>query len=80
MWHRKQAERLFFGCSVFLQRDKIWLRDVATEEEIFEEDVELLEEVEEELQELDQIYNFGFEAFYRRVQPELVIQSSRISM
>ena len=68
---RKQAETLIFRVFSILQRDKIWLRDVATEEEIFEEDVELLEEVEEELQELDQKYNFGFEAFYRRVQLEL---------
>ena len=68
---RKQAEALIFRVFSILQRDKIWLRDVATEEEIFEEDVELLEEVEEELQELDQKYDFGFEAFYRRVQLEL---------
>ena len=68
---RKQAETLIFRVFSILQRDKIWLRDVATEEEIFEEEVELLEEVEEELQELDQKYHFGFEAFYRRVQLEL---------
>lgn len=68
---RKQAETLIFRVFSILQRDKIWLRDVATEEEIFEEEVELLEEVEEELEELDQKYNFGFEAFYRRVQLEL---------
>ena len=68
---RKQAETLIFRVFSILQRDKIWLRDVATEEEIFEEDVELLEEVEEELQELDQKYHFGFDAFYRRVQLEL---------
>lgn len=68
---RKQAETLIFRVFSILQRDKIWLRDVATDEEIFEEEVELLEEVEEELQELDQKYDFGFEAFYRRVQLEL---------
>ena len=68
---RKQAETLIFRVFSILQRAKIWLRDVATEEEIFEEEVELLEEVEEELQELDQKYHFGFEAFYRRVQLEL---------
>ena len=68
---RKQAETLIFRVFSILQRDKIWLLEVATEEEIFEEEVELLEEVEEELQELDQKYHFGFEAFYRRVQLEL---------
>jgi hypothetical protein len=68
---REQAEKVIFRVFSILQRDKIWLRDVATEEEIFEEDAELLEEVEEELQELDQKYDFGFEAFYQRVQLEL---------
>ena len=68
---RKQAEALIFRVFSILQRDKIWLRDVATDEEIFEEDAELLEEVEEELKELDQKYDFGFEAFYQRVQLEL---------
>ena len=53
-----------------LQRDKIWLREVATEEEIFEEDADLLEEVEEELKELDEKYDFRFDDFFKLVQQE----------
>ena len=68
---RKQAEAVIYRVFSMLQRDKIWLRDVATEEEIFEEDVELLEEVEEELKELDQKYEFRFDEFYNLVQQEM---------
>lgn len=68
---RKQAEAVIYRVFSMLQRDKIWLRDVATEEEIFEEDAELLEEVEEELKELDQKYAFGFDEFYKLVQQEM---------
>ena len=69
---RKEAEKVIFRVFSMLQRDKIWLRDVATEEEIFEEDVELLEEVEEELKELDEKYKFGFDEFYKLVQQEMM--------
>ena len=69
---RKEAEKVIFRVFSMLQRDKIWLRDIATEEEIFEEDVELLEEVEEELKELDEKYKFGFDEFYKRVQQEMM--------
>ena len=68
---RKQAEAVIYRVFSMLQRDKIWLRDVATEEEIFEEDAELLEEVEEELKELDQKYEFRFDEFYNLVQQEM---------
>ncbi|QBO58760.1 hypothetical protein [Chryseobacterium salivictor] len=68
---RKQAEAVIFRVFSMLQRDKIWLRDVATEEEIFEEDAEFLEEVEEELRELDEKYEFRFDEFYRLVQQEM---------
>jgi len=68
---RKQAEQVIFRVYSMLQRDKIWLREVATEEEIFEEDAELLEEVEEELNELDLKYDFRFDQFYKLVQQKL---------
>lgn len=68
---RKQAEAVIYRVFSMLQRDKIWLLDVATEEEIFEEDAELLEEVEEELKELDQKYEFRFDEFYKLVQQEM---------
>ena len=68
---RKQAEEVIFRVYSILQRDKIWLRDIATEEEIFEEDAELLEEVEEELKELDEQYNFRFDDFYKLIQQEM---------
>lgn len=68
---REKAQEVIFRVFSILQRDKIWLRDVATEEEIFEEDAELLEEVEAELKELDQQYDFRFEEFYELVQQKL---------
>lgn len=68
---RKQAEEVIFRVYSMLQRDKIWLREVATEEEIFEEDADLLEEVEEELKELDEKYDFRFDDFYKLVQQEM---------
>ncbi len=68
---REKAQEVIFRVFSILQRDKIWLREVANEEEIFEEDAELLEEVEEELKELDLKYDFRFEEFYQRVQLEL---------
>lgn len=68
---RKEAKVLIFRVFSMLQRDKIWLRDVATEEEIFEEDTEFLKEVEEELKELDEKYEFRFDEFYKLVQQEM---------
>lgn len=68
---RKEAEKVIFRVFSMLQRDKIWLRDIATEEEIFEEDAELLEEVEQELKELDEKYEFRFDEFYKLVQQEM---------
>lgn len=68
---RQQAEAVIYRVFSMLQRDKIWLRDVATEEEMFEEDAELLEEVEEELRELDEKYEFRFDEFYNLVQQEM---------
>lgn len=68
---RKEAEAVVFRVFSMLQRDKIWLREVATEDEIYEEDVQLLQEVEEELQELDEKYGFRFEEFYQLVQREM---------
>ena len=68
---RQPAEALIFRVFSMLQRDKIWLREVATEEEISEEDTAFLEEIEEELNELDKTYAFGFEAFYKLVQQKL---------
>jgi hypothetical protein len=68
---RKQAEEVIFRVYSMLQRDKIWLRDVATEEEIIEEDTDFLQEVEEELKELDEKYEFHFDDFYKLVQQEL---------
>lgn len=67
---RKQAESVIFRVYSMLQRDKIWLQNIASEEEIFDEDVELLEEVEEELKELDAKYDFRFENYYQLVQQE----------
>lgn len=68
---RKEAEKVIFRVFSMLQRDKIWLRDIATEEEIFEEDAELLEDVEAELKELDEKYKFRFDEFYKLVQQEM---------
>ena len=76
---REQAEQVIFRVFSMLQRDKIWLKDIATEEEIFEEDAELLEEIEEELKELDRKYEFRFDEFYQLVQQEMKKLQSNIS-
>ncbi|WP_027376465.1 hypothetical protein [Kaistella palustris] len=68
---RPKAEAVIFRIYSILQRDKVWLREVAAEEDITEEDMQLLKEVDEELQELDKTYNFGFAAFHQRVLHEL---------
>ena len=68
---REKAEEVIFRVYCILQRDKIWLQEVATEEEITEEDTELLEEVEGELLQLDEEYGFRFDNFYQRIQQEI---------
>ncbi|MEC5156866.1 hypothetical protein [Chryseobacterium sp. MP_3.2] len=68
---REKAEEVIFRVYCILQRDKIWLQEVATEEEIIEEDAELLEEVEAELLQLDEEYEFRFDDFYQRIQQEI---------
>lgn len=68
---REKAQEVIFRVYCILQRDKIWLNEVATAEEIVEEDAELLLEVEEELQNLDNEYDFKFDDFYKLVQQEL---------
>lgn len=68
---REKAREVIFRVYSILQRDKIWLSEVATAEEIFEEDADLLAEVEAELQDLDQQYDFKFQDFYDLVQQRL---------
>lgn len=68
---RQPAQEVIFRVYSILQRDKIWLRDVATPEEILPEDVEFLTEVEEELKELDEQYDFRFDDFYKLMQQEI---------
>ena len=68
---RNQAQVVIFRVYSILQRDKIWLRDVATEEEISEDDEAFLQEIEEELTELDAKYHFQFDEFYQLVQQEV---------
>lgn len=65
---RKKAEEVIFRVYCILQRDKIWLTEVATDEEITEEDSELLTEVEEELKSFDNEYGFRFADFYNLIQ------------
>lgn len=73
---REKAEEVIYRVYCILQRDKIWLSKVATEEEIEEEDAELLVEIESELKELDETYNFRFNDFYEAMQAELKKRSN----
>ncbi|AYO57807.1 hypothetical protein CO230_06525 [Chryseobacterium sp. 6424] len=68
---RPAAEKVIFKVYCILQRDKYWLSNVATPEEITEEDTELLAETEAELTELDEQYNFRFANFHQLVMNEL---------
>lgn len=68
---REKAQEVIFRVYCILQRDKIWLQEVATAEEIMEEDAELLAEVEAELKNLDEEHDFKFDAFYQLVQQEM---------
>ena len=68
---REKAEAVIYRVYCILQRDKIWLAEVATEEEIDEEDVELLVDIESELNELDETYQFRFSEFYEAMQAEV---------
>ena len=68
---REKAQEVIFRVYCILQRDKIWLNEVATEEEINEEDADLLAEVEAELDQLDEEYQFKFGNFYQLMQQEI---------
>lgn len=68
---RPAAEKVIFKVYCILQRDKYWLSNVATPEEIIEEDTELLADTEAELTELDEQYNFRFADFHQLVMNEL---------
>ena len=66
----EEAKKAIFKVYCILQRDKIWITDIAQEDEFTLEDVELLEEIEDELIELDKEYGFKFDEFYQMVQRE----------
>lgn len=68
---REKAQQVIFRVYCIFQRDKIWLSEVATPEEITEEDTELLADIEAELLQLDAEYDFRFTDFYQRVQQEI---------
>ena len=67
----EEAKKTIYRIYCVLQRDKIWLSDVAEEDEYTEDDVELLNEVEQELKELDAQYGYNFEQLNEMVQREL---------
>ena len=68
---RKEAEKAIFKVYCILQRDKIWLNEVALPDEFSEEEAELLMDVEEKLSTLDMEYGFRFDDFYKLVQQEM---------
>lgn len=68
---RTEAEKVIFKVYCILQRDKLWLNQVATEEEYSEEDVEYLQEIETELSQLDVEYGFRFADFHKLVEQEM---------
>lgn len=68
---RTEAEKAIFKVYCILQRDKYWLNNVATPEEVGEEDAELLDEVETELNGLEQEYGFRFAYFHQLVMDEM---------
>lgn len=68
---QKEAKAVIYRVFSMLQRDKIWLNEIASDEEISDDDAALLAEVEEELNELDSIYGFQFAEFYQLVQQEM---------
>ena len=76
---RIEAEKAIFKVYCILQRDKYWLNNVATPEEIGDEDAELLEGVELELKELDQEHGFRFADFHELVMKEIQTGGSGIA-
>ncbi len=68
---RTEAEKVIYKVYCILQRDKIWLYNVATPEELTEEDEDLLIDVENELGVLDQTYNFRFQEFHELVMENM---------
>lgn len=68
---RAEAEKVIFRVYCILQRDRIWLSNVALPEEIDQEDVDMLHDIEEELEVLDQTYNFRFQEFHEMVLENL---------
>ncbi len=68
---RIEAEKAIFKVYCILQRDKYWLHNVATPEEIDSEDAELLEETEAELNALEEQYGFRFAYFHQLVMEEM---------
>ena len=68
---RTESEKVIFKVYCILQRDKLWLNQVATEEEYTEEDVEYLHDIEIELSQLDVKYGFRFADFHKLVEQEM---------
>ncbi|SFH79504.1 hypothetical protein [Halpernia frigidisoli] len=77
---RQQAESLIFRVYSMLQRDKIWMNDVAGKDEIFEDDIEFIEQIDQELKELDEQYDFRFDDFYKLVQQKLKEKQSYLDV
>ncbi len=73
---RTEAEKVIYKVYCILQRDKIWLYNVATPEEMTEEDEDLLVDIENELSVLDQTYNFRFQEFHEMVLENLGAENS----
>ena len=67
----EEAKKAIFKVYCIFQRDKIWITEIAQEDEFSLEDVELLEDIETELEDLDKEYGFNFEEFYEKVQQEI---------
>lgn len=68
---RTEAEKVIYKVYCILQRDKIWLYNVAAPEELTDEDEDLLIDVENELGILDQTYNFRFQEFHDLVMENM---------
>lgn len=68
---RTTAEKVIYKVYCILQRDKIWLYNVAAPEELTDEDEDLLIDVENELALLDETYNFRFREFHELVMENM---------
>ncbi len=68
---RTAAEKVIYKVYCILQRDKIWLYNVAAPEELTDEDEDLLIDVENELALLDETYNFRFQEFHELVMENM---------